>query len=1455
MDARRLFEARNGKKKVTDANAASARIGGHWGEDAVGFRWTEKDSSDNRFQQMDCGQFFSGTIYTPADGTRPLSHTAKGLCIRLGDKNEAAVCFDTELLRISAAWTGPFLQIDPARYGIIQPPKIAGEVQFTAPSLPGWAQARSLLDTRPSKPFGPLPREHARYNGLYLHGKRVLISSSVGKSNVIESPWFETVDGVPIFTRTLELSASDEKMEFVVCGPDGVGVVAGSPPGVSLQRLPDGVTTVRVAPRSTPLQLVAAIAAKEQVDVERLQDLAARLAPAPSLQSLARPGPVRWTAEITTRGEIGKPNGNSFAIDTLTLPFENPYRALFFVSGHDFVAKDVAAICTLHGDVWLVSGIDERLDKLHWRRFATGLFQPLGLKIVHDQIYVVGRDQITRLHDRDRNGEADWYENFNNEGHVTTNGHEYVTCLETDSRGNFYFLKGDSGGKTDHDGCLLQVTPDGSRLSVFATGFRNANGMAIGPNDEITVAPQEGEWTPASGIFSVQPGGFHGAMSVHHRMPPPTDYVKPICWLSRRMDNSSGGQVWIPPSQWGPLGGKMLHLSYGQCSMMVVLRDDAAPNQGSVVPLPLTFQSGVMRGRFHPQDGHLYVSGLHGWVSNAVADGCLQRVRYVAQELVLPVQVTTRSNGLLVTFSEPLQPESAEDPDNYQIEQWNNRWSAQYGSPELKPSQPNVEGRDRILIESATLMENQRTVFLEISNLQPVSVLQLNCQMTTAQGKTAKRQLACTIHQVSTTEMPALQLTGRRPSKYLTDEQRKSLVPGLRFEFSQKRGTQIFSDVTRRRLAALDVSATEPASTFLQPGPFEVVVQGFLRLNEPGKAKLRIEGTGSARAYLKGELIAELGPRVSVEKIRTLSSVQHDLRGYVPIRLEYTSSQAGAEKTRAQFRLLWEREDGIEEVIPPTVFFCLGNESSAKPFEHSRRVMQTVMEFRCVRCHPIDSPTGASAVEKNTLDGPSLKSAGERLNPKWIAAWVLAPGDLRNNAKMPAFLRNPSQVPHPASRQKAAHLAAYISSLRETRAADLESASEQPTANDVEAGRRLWEQLGCIGCHRTTPVKSPDEFDRISLQYVSVKFTERGLKQFLQQPHAHYSATQMPDFHLNSDEVRALSAFLTMRSVPIPLDAETFPEGNITEGRRLAEQLRCGSCHDFGRENLPRSGGPTAKEKSFQALTRVAGCLDPTPKMESLAPRFQLTANQREDFEHAIGKSMSEAAMNWKSCTAEEAQRRFESLRCSVCHGRDQESSRLPTILAEDGELGWLPEPFPSLTYTGERLYTSWMQRFVAGVISERPRPHLITRMPAFPGYADVLARGFAAQHGIRDEEPTRRKSLGTHDDLALGYRLTLKDGGLDCRQCHAVGNQSAQGDDKTRLAPGINFVHLPERLRYDFYRRFVLDPPRYEINTRMPKLAPDGRTTSVMQIYQGDARRQFDAIWDYLQTIHGVEP
>ena len=62
-----------------------------------------------------------------------------------------------------------------------------------------------------------------------------------------------------------------------------------------------------------------------------------KASPPPPLRK-KEPTKPRWTQTITTPLEVGVGEG-PFAVDTITLPYENPYKSLFFVTGLDFHAE------------------------------------------------------------------------------------------------------------------------------------------------------------------------------------------------------------------------------------------------------------------------------------------------------------------------------------------------------------------------------------------------------------------------------------------------------------------------------------------------------------------------------------------------------------------------------------------------------------------------------------------------------------------------------------------------------------------------------------------------------------------------------------------------------------------------------------------------------------------------------------------------------------------------------------------------------------------------------------------------------------------------------------------------------------------------------------------------------------------------------------------------------------
>jgi putative heme-binding domain-containing protein len=426
------------------------------------------------------------------------------------------------------------------------------------------------------------------------------------------------------------------------------------------------------------------------------------------LRSLTKGGPSNWPEVIETKGKLGQ--DGPYAIDVIEPPFDNPWKSLMFFGDHDFLPDGSAMLCTMQGDVWHVTGLDATLEHVKWRRFASGLHQALGLVVSEGKVYVLGRDQITRLTDLNGDGEADFHECVSNAYITSTAGHDFICGLQRDASGRFLTVSGKQG--------LIRISPDGKTVESLATGFRNADGVGLGPDGVITVPSSEGEWVPASMVCEVKPRGHYGYTGPNGNFPPEL----PLVYLPRGIDNSSGGQVFADSDRFGPLSKHWIHLSFGAGRAFLMLRDSVnGQPQGAVVPLPGEFASGIHRGRMNPKDGQLYVSGMSGWGTYTPSDGCFQRVRYTGEPAQLPVGFRAFENGVLVTFSLPVDRAIAENPRSHFVQVWNYRYSPGYGSQELSPSHPGVPGHDPLSIKSAHLLDDGRTLFLELPDLQPVN--------------------------------------------------------------------------------------------------------------------------------------------------------------------------------------------------------------------------------------------------------------------------------------------------------------------------------------------------------------------------------------------------------------------------------------------------------------------------------------------------------------------------------------------------------------------------------------------------------------------------------------------------------------------------------------------------------------------------------------------------------------
>ena len=774
----------------------------------------ERNSSrnlDGRWNQMDTGPILSGTIKVKNEVI------AKGISIQLGNNYSAGICFDSENLSMKSGWTGGFLKYNAARFGLVNYPEMVGHLQFSAPADRAWKH------------------DNLQYHGLYMHDDRILLSYSVDGTSILETPGlYQNKDKISVFSRTFKVGPSDKPLTTIIADPQFKVQLKNKNDDIQIKSAAEQPVEITIAPRNETIQFEILIVGRpleiephevKNKDGKKVQKQfkypqiihpqnKIKLALAEirnnnnsnsDIENLKKPGSLRWGNPIKTTGTKGKEQG-PFVIDTINLPHENRFKALLFVGDHDYFSKpDKFALCTVHGDVWLVEGVDEDLKEITFRRFATGLYQALGLKIIEDKVYVLGRDQITRLHDYNNDGEADFYEAFAHSIPTSEGRHHFATCLETDPEGNFFYIN-ETG--------VHKVSKDGKTYQHFATGFRNPNGMSVGPDGTVTGAPQEGTWTPSGGVFEANEGehyGFGGPKITTER---PLGYSPPMAWIPRELDNSTGSQVWIDELGWEPLKGTMLNLSYGHCKLILMALEKKnetlnsnwplIPSRVEVPQLPLpesrkylqaasvsipelNFESGIMRGCFSPHDGHLYLSGLRGWTTSAVRDGCFQRVRYTGKPLYYPIKIATLKNGLAITFSQPLDKDSAEDPDSYFVEKWNYWYSAEYGSPEYKVSNPREEGRDPVGILSATLIDSQ-TVFLELEEVSPVMQMGVHYFLDAADGTRMKSTLFHTINRIRDFEMDPKQLVRKKRKRTPGRRDHQTTEAGGRlgnFEFQQ----------------------------------------------------------------------------------------------------------------------------------------------------------------------------------------------------------------------------------------------------------------------------------------------------------------------------------------------------------------------------------------------------------------------------------------------------------------------------------------------------------------------------------------------------------------------------------------------------------------------------------------------------------------------------------------------
>jgi mono/diheme cytochrome c family protein len=673
---------------------------------------------------------------------------------------------------------------------------------------------------------------------------------------------------------------------------------------------------------------------------------------------------------------------------------------------------------------------------------------------------------------------------------------------------------------------------------------------------------------------------------------------------------------------------------------------------------------------------------------------------------------------------------------------------------------------------------------------------------------------------------PAFPARGQLAAPPLPDLPAKN-APGLTLTFSAGDKT----DSRRARLIALYVPANQSPTPFLPPGPFVARWEGNIHAALRSEFTFAADVKGSFKLTINGKAVLEgAGDTTS----QTMNKTFQLNKGANPIVAEFMSDGA----SDAMLRLNWWSSEFPAEPIPPTAFTHASSANALRTGMRLRDGRMLFAELRCAACHADSAlPARNEGMPEFSHDAPVFDELGGKFNETWLAHWINDPHSIRPHALMPRiFHANAPAIVDP----RAADIAAYLVSVGKPD-------DTAPAVENAPLGGALFANLGCIACHTTPEVSGADENGRVPLAHLKAKWQPPALREYLKNPSKNYAWTHMPNFRLTNEEAERLTAFLfsgTQREFP------PVAKGDAAKGAQLLVSAGCLNCH----AGMPPTTQPTLAATLEKGWT--TGCMANEDASRGNAPDFQLDGRQRD----ALRAFAAAGFHSLKTDSAVEfAERQFENMRCAACHARDGEPplwSKLEGEMApltagaptqpEANEAPPIPgSGAPMSTWLGEKLRPEWMSNFISGNVSYKPRPWLIARMPGFATVANGLAKGLSFEHGFSatiDPEPAVDAEKAKIGEILLG-----ENGGFNCTTCHAVGDRPATAVFE---APGVNFAYAHERLRWEYYRRWVMHPLRIDPETKMPKFADDEGKTPLTQYYEGDARKQFDAIWEFLRTL-----
>ncbi|GAB5401814.1 MAG: hypothetical protein Aurels2KO_00450 [Aureliella sp.] len=504
----------------------------------------------------------------------------------------------------------------------------------------------------------------------------------------------------------------------------------------------------------------------------------------------------------------------------------------------------------------------------------------------------------------------------------------------------------------------------------------------------------------------------------------------------------------------------------------------------------------------------------------------------------------------------------------------------------------------------------------------------------------------------------------------------------------------------------------------------------------------------------------------------------------------------------------------------------LANRPNSRQLSGPPQGLALINKMNCTACHASEAISGSLPAH----GAPDLLWSARHVSPNYLAGFIADPQQAKPGTRMPHML---DQL---GASERSAAAVAIVNYLRSASSDIQDETPEVVNLNGASSqqGRELFHSVGCVACHAPRDEQAAEipTVNSQPLGELTEKYDPAALVAFLKNPHASRPTGRMPNMQLAHREAIDLASYLLSAESIEQDEVWTDRAELVAKGKQLFEQLNCASCHTTLRKSERTENGVVAalQSKPMDSIDISQGCLSGT---RGHWPRFAISESEVGQIRAAIESQTTELTPQ------QQIDLNLVSFNCTACHSRDwlggvsqQRSPHFQTTNLNLGEQGRIP---PALSGVGAKLKPEWMRDVL--VNAKAVRPYMKTRMPQY-GEENVghLVELFQQTDSL---PPTKFAGFDDQKEMrTLGLEIAGNKG-LNCVACHTFQYKLSD------TMPAVDLTEMSQRLKKDWFYRYMLDPQKFSPNTVMPSFWPGGK--AMRPDIAGDPNYQVEALWQYL--------